>query len=418
MTALDDAPRTSKPLHPGGGFAVASWLRHPAARGVLGASSTLAPLLALAVLAEGTDPRAGGSPLTAAGAGAVLWLAALGGGIQTPSAVVTLVPLTLTALIIAALTVSLRSVIVDAADGVARPWRGDSLVARPVAVAVAWWWLGYAGMVAIATALTTAAPASPAYVRFAIPLLIVPALAVTWRLAKDASAGIVDLGPALTLEALPARFALPLRRVLPVAVRGAGLLLLVGAVPVLLAVVLGYERVSLATAALGVQGAGVGLLWAAQLAFAPNLALWGLSFLSGPGFSVTSDVTVSWSGVGEGIVPLVPVFAAIPAQAHFGWWVRLGALLPVQVGVWLGHRCLQRMPRLSAARAKLTTAALAAVVTGLLVGVLALAAGSALGAHRLSGVGAPVGWLVVAVTLLLLLGATARVLWDAWRRRR
>jgi hypothetical protein len=49
------------------------------------------------------------------------------------------------------------------------------------------------------------------------------------------------------------------------------------------------------------------------------------------------------------------------------------------------------------------------------VGALDAFAGGSLGAFRLSDIGAPALWLVVALASELVAGALVAVLWDTWR---
>ena len=88
------------------------------------------------------------------------------------------------------------------------------------------------------------------------------------------------------------------------------------------------------------------------------------------------------------------------------------------MGTQIGRRAVHRLPRLSAMRAKAATAVTAALFSALLLGLLALFGGSNLGTYRLSGIGAPVHWLVPALALELVAGALVAVLWDGWRLRR
>ena len=56
--------------------------------------------------------------------------------------------------------------------------------------------------------------------------------------------------------------------------------------------------------------------------------------------------------------------------------------------------------------------------TAILIGALDLVGGATLGAYRLSDVGAPAGWLTLALAGELLVGALLHAVWDAWRLRR
>ncbi len=149
-----------------------------------------------------------------------------------------------------------------------------------------------------------------------------------------------------------------------------------------------------------------------------NLATWTVSFLAGPGFRVVEGGEVTWSGSDGGLLPMVPVFAALPQPGEFPWFVALSVLVVVAVGAFVARRALGEVARLSRLRTKLAVSAAACVTTALAVGLLDVVAGGSVGQFRLSGVGAPAGSLVIALFLELFAGALVVVLRDAWRLRR
>ena len=137
--------------------------------------------------------------------------------------------------------------------------------------------------------------------------------------------------------------------------------------------------------------------WLVQGASLPNLALWALSFLAGPGVSVVDGASLTWSGSSSGLLPLVPVFAALPQPGAFPWFMVLVVIVPILCGGFIGRCALAGVARLSALRTKLLVAGSAAVGTAMLIGALDLVGGATLGAYRLSDVGAPAGWLTLAL---------------------
>ena len=90
----------------------------------------------------------------------------------------------------------------------------------------------------------------------------------------------------------------------------------------------------------------------------------------------------------------------------------------VVVGGFVARRALAEVARLSRLRTKLTVAGSACATTALAVGALDVLAGGSVGQFRLSSVGVPPGWLVLALLGELLVGAVFVVLRDAWRLRR
>jgi len=146
----------------------------------------------------------------------------------------------------------------------------------------------------------------------------------------------------------------------------------------------------------GVAGqAGITLLC---LAYAPNLAVWGASYLVGPGFAVGTGTAVRINEVSSGALPALPVFAALPsAPIGTGGLLLVGATFAA--GLLAGWLLVRRRSRERPAhvgwRGLLLGAALAAPTTAAVLGIAAWAAGGTVGAGRLSVVG-PVPWQVAA----------------------
>jgi hypothetical protein len=198
-------------------------------------------------------------------------------------------------------------------------------------------------------------------------------------------------------------------------VRGVGLSVGAGIVVVLLGLLVHAGRVGHVSSEVGAGGLGVLLLWLGQAVALPNLGIWALSLLAGPGYTLAEGSTVTLGGATGSVLPLVPVYAASPQPGGFPGFVVLVVLVPVVLGARIGLWALAAVPRLSRTRTKLGVAAGAGGVTALLVGALDVFAGGSLGAFRLSDIGAPALWLVVALAVELVAGALLAVLWDTWR---
>ncbi|MFB9237362.1 DUF6350 family protein [Plantactinospora siamensis] len=177
----------------------------------------------------------------------------------------------------------------------------------------------------------------------------------------------------------------------------------------------------------GVAGqAGITLL---SLAYAPNASVWAASYLLGPGFAVGAGTVVRVTEVTVGGLPAVPLLAGLPTGPVGG----LGAFLlavPVLAGAAAGTLLVRRLARASGRDAAglawgplLAAAAVAGPAGGVLLGLLALAAGGPLGGGRLTRIG-PDAWqtgAVAAAVLALgaLLGAAlTRTFYVARRRPR
>ena len=106
------------------------------------------------------------------------------------------------------------------------------------------------------------------------------------------------------------------------------------------------------------------------------------------------------------------------SRAPFPWFAAVSSLGVVVVGGLVARRALAEVARLSRLRTKLAVAASACLTTALALGALDVLAGGSVGQFRLSSVGVPAGWLVLALLAELLLGAFVVVMRDAWRLRR
>lgn len=127
---------------------------------------------------------------------------------------------------------------------------------------------------------------------------------------------------------------------------------------------------------------------AAQLAILPNLVLWAVSWLVGPGFAIGVGSSVSPVGTALGPLPALPVLGALPTgDLPFGF---VGLLVPVVAGFLAGVAVRPGLVRdLGVPRPLevLGVAVGAGVVGGLLTGFLAAASGGSAGPGRLAQVG-------------------------------
>jgi len=151
-------------------------------------------------------------------------------------------------------------------------------------------------------------------------------------------------------------------------------------------------------------GDAVGVLLV-SLAYLPNLLVWTLSYVVGPGFGVGGGATVDPFYAAGALLPGVPMLGAVPSDAPAAGPLLL--LLPVAAGI-VGSVVLRRrihLALLPEVGAVLGGAALLGVVTLVLA---ALSRGS-LGDGRLVGLGpAP---LVTGIVTFGLVAAGA-VLWT------
>lgn len=407
MTLLDRRPALPALEPPRAGSAL--W--QPFALGAGAALVSLLVLLLPVLAVWAGDAHSPGTWQQAAGLAAATWLASLGGHVTFDGVMISFMPLVLAAIPVGLLAWSGTWLLRRRADD-------DVMVGqclpRTVLRSLALWWVGYAVIVASAAGLSFVGPARPSWEWLPVILLVTPGLALALATARVARDEEWLLGARLDGSMLPDW----LRRAVGPAVRGVVALMLLGSLVLGAAVGLHWDEVRSVQSAVGGGAGSAAALSAVQLAALPNLSIWVMSFLAGPGFSVVQGASLSWSGASTGLLPLVPVLAAHPQPGTFPWFMPVVALLPSLIGAYVGRRALATVARLAALRTKLKVAVAAALMCAALVGIIDVMGGSSLGAYRLADIGAPAGWLTLTLGGELLAGAVLVVLHDAWRLRR
>jgi hypothetical protein len=363
--------------------------RRPLEAGLVGATwAACAGLVATAVpvlLVWAADARSGSGAAAAMRSVGQVWLAAHGAGLEVPGGTFGLTPLGLLALPIALL--------LRAAGHGARECRVSSL--RDAFVLAGSIAVPYGVLAAVVAALATSPQVHP----------------VPWEaLIAGCAVGVVGgfagamraarLWPA-ALPALPARAArLVTGSTAALAVLFAGGALVAGAS---LAHHLGRAGdLAAATAPGKVGGCALLLL---GLAFVPNAAVWGSSWLAGPGFHVGVGTAVGPYGTSLGPVPSLPLLAALPGSVPP--WVGIIAMcVPVAGGALAGVLVVRRLgtPTWGVACREAAFVGPCAGAVAALVGWLS---GGPAGGGRLTDVG-PSPWLLgVAVAAEVAAGAVA-----------
>jgi hypothetical protein len=183
---------------------------------------------------------------------------------------------------------------------------------------------------------------------------------------------------------------------------GLGVLLAAGLTTVLIALVVSaLDVVQLSGSD---PGSAFGLI-VLSLGYLPNAAIAGLSWLTGPGFSIGA-LSISPFAVHAGPVPAVPLLAALPQGPARPWWI-VSLAVPLLVGGAVGRRCVVaggERPQ------QIRILGMAATVMGLGSAVLGALAGGRLGAAAYDPVDIPFGMLMVAVLASTLLGGGAAIL--------
>ncbi|MCX5606166.1 MULTISPECIES: DUF6350 family protein [unclassified Streptomyces] len=154
------------------------------------------------------------------------------------------------------------------------------------------------------------------------------------------------------------------------------------------------------------------------IALIPNAMVWGASYALGPGFALGAGVTATPLGfTGSAALPRFPLLAALPPEGPgtpLTWAV---AGLPVVAGLAVGWFAVRRAREVSYGETALT-AALGALVCGLVMTGLAAASAGPLGSRALAEFG-PVWWATGAAAFVwtLLPAVPVAVAVHAWRNR-
>ncbi|AKT52459.1 cell division protein PerM [Arsenicicoccus sp. oral taxon 190] len=398
-TSTPDAPAgapLSQALRAAAVAAVSSWL----------------PLVLVAVVGWAGSARTTVGWDAALGVGSLAWVAAHLGSLRSGGTTLSLTPLLLTALPLAACSVAART-LAGAVETDRTPrvgWLGGmrSGVARLLGIFV----LAYAVLGAVVALHAASMPVGPSWPSTLLGVVALPVVGVLVGLrhawSRPAFAPSWHDHAAVLLPSA-------VRRGLAVGPRGVGALLLAGLLPVVASFVAHLSRVRDLTAALDAGALGNAVLAVVQLGWLPDAAAWGLSWLAGPGFSVGLGSTYTWRQAQSGLLPMVPVLGALPDNGPLPWWTALAGLVPVLVGALVARWAVSRLPALStlSAKAQAAGAAWLATVLGSLV-VLALASGS-LGAKALVAVGPHLWQTTLALAGELGLGVLV-VLGLTWRR--
>ncbi|MDX6216851.1 MAG: hypothetical protein QOG99_2435 [Frankiales bacterium] len=394
MTQTVERPRLSRPTPPSRspsadvllpGVSAAAW--------ALGAGLVLLGLPVL--LAWAADSRSGSGAGAALRTVGQLWLVAHGVGLTLAAGPVHLTPLGLAAVPLLLLHRAGRHAARTSAVG-----RGRDAGLLVLAMATP-----YALTAAVLAVLAGSPAVRPST---AGALLLGFAVAVV-----GAASGVVrEAGLLAGLDRLPGRTSALLRATaIATAALVAGGALVAGAT-----VALHPGRVtSLADATdPGLLG-GLGLLLLG-LSLVPNAAIWGTSWVTGPGFAVGAGTAVSpWSST-LGPVPAFPLLGGLPSGPAPTWLGVAALAVPLVAGVLGGLVVARALGAVSLTRAALEGAVVAPCVAVLLT-LLALVSGGPLGDGRLSAIG-PSPWRVgVAVLAEVLLPSVAAAVLGVRRAR-
>jgi len=183
-------------------------------------------------------------------------------------------------------------------------------------------------------------------------------------------------------------------------------MLLAGLVLVLVAVAVNFRQVGALTGALAPGFVSGLFLLLLQALYLLNAAIWGMSYLAGPGFAIGTGTEVSLANVELGAVPALPLLGALPETGTPSVWLMAVLALPFLAGGVAGVFVARIAPTPSYEAAPLW-GFVAGISTGLVAGLLAALSGGPLGGARLVEVG-PSAWQV-ALSVCLEVGIAAGI---------
>jgi len=369
-SALDGAPTWVSGVLSAVQAALLSWL------------VVVVPAVAVFVLTSADPANEGVSWTRAVGIGTAVWLLAHGVPAAVGTTVIALVPLGLTTLALFTCYASARR------SGA--PTR-SSLAA------------GVATYVALVVALAAAGGAdSGSLLRGGVGALLVAALGLGAGLARrPGAAGLRGVA-----RPLWSRMPSVLRVALPGAVVGVGVLVAAATLLVTGWVVAGRLTITQVAAGLSLDVVGGLVLAVVELAWVPNLVVWGMAWLAGPGFAVGAGSHLAPDEVLVGPLPALPLLGALPAPDFVGGWLTAAPVVVVVAGGVAGAYVARRLVHTRWWQPAAASGVLG-VVGGALVAALVTAASGGIGPGRMASVGAQ-GVVVGAwAALWLALGAAA-----------
>ena len=147
------------------------------------------------------------------------------------------------------------------------------------------------------------------------------------------------------------------------------------------------------------------------LALLPNAVVWGVSWLTGPGFAVGVGTAVGPFGHELGPVPALPLLAALPAGGVPEWVAVLVLSVPLLAGFVAGHLVAGGLGEQVAAWPRtVLEAAAVGPVCGAALGLLAWLSGGAAGGERLVALGPSLVAVALASAATVAVGAVAGAL--------
>ncbi len=184
------------------------------------------------------------------------------------------------------------------------------------------------------------------------------------------------------------------------------ILLVAALVLVLGAIVVNFDDIRRLSGVLAPGFIGGVLLLLVEVLYLFNAVVWGLAYITGPGFAIGAGTLVAPTGVKLGTVPTLPLLGALPDSGASPVWVLGVIAIPFLAGAVAGVVVVRIAPTPTLEAAPLWGFA-CGLAAGALSGVLAALSGGPLGGARLSAVG-PSPW-EVAFSVTLEVGVAAGI---------
>jgi len=366
--------------------------------GLGAAAAGLTMLGALIGLAWIVEPTVGGSVLGPARLSAQAWLLGHGANVEAGGVVIAITPLGLT-------------VLLGVCCWYAACWAGRRAAVgslRDIAGVLGTLVLSYT---AVGVGVTQLGMTSGAQIHLGAAVSGIVALCTATGLAgllRTAGHGrlLHDLVP------------FPSRAVLSGAGAGAAVLLAAGLATV--AIAIGVDRAGFATLTESLAPnwtAGIGV-FVVTLLLLPNAVLYAVALLSGPGFAVGAETTVSAFGVTLGLVPGLPLAAALPDDPAVPLGAIVALVFPALTAVLVGAVVVRRLDEDVGASRAAGWAATAGLGLAAAMAVAQWLAAGSLGNDRLASIGAsPMATLLIAAAVFAPLAGLSAYALRRWRTR-
>ena len=379
------------------------WLR--SALAAAGAAAVSAALVVTVVFAGWmTAAYSTGSGGQATATGFSVWLLAHGVPLDAGFGPLWLIPWLLTVLPLACCAWAAQWVIASLPEraGTRLPNLGG--LRQDVVVASVTFAVGYALACALFAILARASVLSPTWPGSVLIPPVVALLGFAEALRYDAGAHLGSIAPRAA-KAVRARMPVWWGTALRSGLWTAAGLLAIGALVALILVPARWDRVTAVFDTLHTGLIGGVLVVVGTLLYAGTAAMWVVSWVAGPGFSLGAGSSVTLSGVAPGPVPPVPMLAVLPEPGPLPGALWLLVMVPVVAGAVAGHVTTRSLEPMSPWRRRAAAALTAALTAAVVLTALAALSSGSLGSGRLASVGIPLGWFALTVTLELTLGA-------------